>query len=82
MTDRRTDASQQVLNPRALATAAALLVAGCVLGVIAFALWPLVGLRPLWCTAPLLRSGWVAGRERGSRSFGHAAVKAGLGSSS
>ena len=61
MAGRRTDASLQVLNPRALATAAALLVAGCVLGVFAFALWPLVGLRPLWCTAPLLRGDVVAG---------------------
>jgi len=60
MTGRRTDSSLRVLNSRVLVSAAALLVAGCVLGVFGFALWPLVGLRPLWYTAPA-----AAGRHSG-----------------
>jgi hypothetical protein len=52
-----------------LVTAAALIVAGCVLGVVAFALWPLVGLRPLWCKAPPLLRGVALGGKAPPRKL-------------
>jgi hypothetical protein len=64
MANRPTDPSLQYLNRGVLVTAVALVVASCVLGVFAFALWPLVGLRPLrsW-TAPPLAGDVASGRR-------------------
>lgn len=45
MASRPTDPSLQYLSRGVLVKAATVVVASCVLGVFAFALWPLVGLR-------------------------------------
>jgi len=58
MANRPTGPSLQYLNRGVFVTAAALIAASCVLGVVGFALWPLVGLRPLrsWTAPPLVGS--------------------------